>query len=174
MKNNTTIDVIQLTEENFEGPRVHKHCWILRKIKIHHLWKSIRSITYKTYPGSLLVSSASSTETGLHFPFSSVSKVPWLQQWQVQCTPGYSCNIHLVESTWNPMLRKDFEILHQWVFHEWVFQRSKLGPAIESEKNFSDISTECSSHHQGEGEEVCTNTTTIHCWGYMWLEINSQ
>lgn len=25
MKNNTTIDVIQLTEKIFEGPRVHKH-----------------------------------------------------------------------------------------------------------------------------------------------------
>lgn len=26
MKNNATIDVIQLTEKDFEGPRLHKLC----------------------------------------------------------------------------------------------------------------------------------------------------
>lgn len=71
MKNNATIDVIQLTEKDFEVRRLHKRCWILRKIKKYIiLWKSIRSITYKTYPGILLVSSAR-----LHSLFSSVSKV---------------------------------------------------------------------------------------------------
>lgn len=46
MKNNATIDVIQLTEKDFEVRRLHKRCWILRKIKKYIIFMKIYKIYY--------------------------------------------------------------------------------------------------------------------------------